>query len=117
VGGLSANRKLVVRPDITKGAYVGVVQGRDRMGFALKALGELFVGNLDCDNAIQSRVAGLIDLTHVISYGPRRVPGVNGMSVERLYRWECNRGTHNGQAGGNPKVRFADHTGVGLFAQ
>jgi hypothetical protein len=34
------------------------------MSFALKALGELFLANLDRDDAIQPRVTCLIDLAH-----------------------------------------------------
>ena len=42
----------VVRPDIMQGTNVGMVQGGNRVRFALEALGELLVGNLDGNDAI-----------------------------------------------------------------
>ena len=44
-----------------------MVQGRDRVRFALEAFGELFAGNLNRDDAIQSRVTRLVDLSHAAS--------------------------------------------------
>ncbi len=54
----------IIRPDIVKLADVGMVQGRHRSGFLLETLGELFFRNLDRDDAIEARVAGLIHLAH-----------------------------------------------------
>ena len=48
-------------------ADVGMVQGCDRVGFTLEALGELLVRNLDGDEAIQPRVERLVDLSHAAS--------------------------------------------------
>jgi hypothetical protein len=41
-----------------------MVQGGDSVRFALESFGELFFGNLDGDNAVQSRVAGFVDFAH-----------------------------------------------------
>jgi hypothetical protein len=41
-----------------------MVQRRHRARFALEALRELLFYNLDCDNAIQPRVASTIDFAH-----------------------------------------------------
>jgi hypothetical protein len=57
----------VVRSNIVQRTDVGVIQRRDRLGFALKAFRELFVGNLDGNRAIQARIAGLVDLSHPAS--------------------------------------------------
>ena len=54
----------VVRPNIVQRTDVGMVQGGHRVRLALEALRELLFGNLDGDDAIQSRVASLIDLSH-----------------------------------------------------
>ncbi len=51
----------------------------------------------------------------MISYGPRRVPCINGMIVARLYRLECAQGPDYEQPLPKPgKVRFADQPpGIG----
>src|ERR1700733_10929783 len=46
----------VVRPDIMQRANVGMIQGGYGVRFSLEAFGELFIRNLDRDNAIQPRV-------------------------------------------------------------
>ena len=43
---------------------MGMVQGRDRACLALKALGEFALGDLQRDDAVQARVAGLPHLAH-----------------------------------------------------
>ena len=54
----------VIRPDIVKLADVRMIQRRDGAGFALETLAELGLGNLDGDDAIKARVAGLIHFAH-----------------------------------------------------
>ena len=49
---------------------VGMVECRDRTRFALEPFGELCVGDLDCDWAIEPRVAGPIHVAHAT--GPQR---------------------------------------------
>ena len=57
----------VVRPDIMQRANVGVIQGGYGVRFALESFGELFVRNLDCDNAIQPCIASFVDFAHPTS--------------------------------------------------
>jgi hypothetical protein len=57
----------IVRPDIMQGTDVGMVQGGDRVRFALEAIGELLVGKFDGDDAIQSRVASFVDFSRTAS--------------------------------------------------
>src|SRR5579864_9656454 len=83
----------VVWPDIVQGADVGMVQGRDRVRFALEALGELLVGNLDGDGAIQPRIASFVDLAHAARadgrddlIGSQPSSSRQGHKIERLYR-------------------------------
>jgi hypothetical protein len=77
----------LVPADVVKRADVRVIQRTDGSGLALEPLTELRVGcklfqqHLDCDDAIESAVASLVELAHPpapsgerISYGPRRVP-------------------------------------------
>ena len=54
----------VVRPDIMQGANMGVIQGGYGVRFALEAFRELFVRNLDRDNAIQPCIASFVDFAH-----------------------------------------------------
>jgi hypothetical protein len=70
-----------------------MVQGGDRVRFALEALRELLVGNLDGDGAIQSRVASLVHFSHAASAQRRNDlvrtqpgSGSQGHKVVRLYR-------------------------------
>jgi|SRR5579864_4561549 len=54
----------IVRADVVNLANAGMFQRCNCLGFALEALTELQLGNLDGDEAIQTRVAGLVHLTH-----------------------------------------------------
>jgi hypothetical protein len=71
-----------------------MIQRRHRAPFALEALRELFFYNLDCNYAIQPRVAGTIDLTHAARANRfekfiRAQPGSGSQGhrlFERLYR-------------------------------
>ena len=54
----------VIRADIIKLADVGMIQRRDGSGLAFKALAELFLRELNGDDAAQARVAGLVHLPH-----------------------------------------------------
>ena len=54
----------VIRPDIVERADVGMIQRRDSARFALESFAELGLGNLDRDDAIEARVAGLVHLAH-----------------------------------------------------
>jgi hypothetical protein len=47
----------IVRAHIVKLADVGMIQGGDRAGLALKAFAEFFVSGLDGDDAVQPRIA------------------------------------------------------------
>jgi len=83
----------VVGPDIVQSADVGMVQRGDGVRFALEALGKLLIGNFDGDDAIQSRVAGLVDFAHAAGTEGRsdlvRTQPSSGRQrhkVERLYR-------------------------------
>ena len=59
-----------VRSEVVNREDVGMRERRDRLGFAFEArkgrriLGELIRQNLDCDVAIERRVASLVDLAH-----------------------------------------------------
>src|SRR5580692_13145662 len=75
-----------------QGADVGMVQCRDRVRFALEAFGKLFVGNLNRDGAIQSRVTRLVDFSHAASaqwcndlVGAQQSSGSQGHKVK-----DCN---------------------------
>ena len=67
---MTRNAEAVVLADIVERADVRVSEGRDRARFALESLAELRVGgkdareNLDGDGAVESRVAGPVDLAH-----------------------------------------------------
>ena len=54
----------IVRTYVVDLAYIGVVQRRDRIGFALEALAELRGGNFDGDIAVQPRIARAPDFAH-----------------------------------------------------
>ena len=41
-----------------------MIEGRDRLGFTRKALGELFGGNFDGDVAMEASIGGLVDFAH-----------------------------------------------------
>ena len=73
----------VIRPDVVELADVRMIQRRHGARFALEAFGELLLGDLDGDDAVEPRVARLPHLAHAaradgarISYGPSRSPGV-----------------------------------------
>ena len=76
-----------------------VTVARERLGLALEPLlqvrvsGDMLGQDLDGNGAIQTGVAGLIDLSHAacaeraaISYGPRRVPALRGTALSGLQR-------------------------------
>ena len=54
----------IIRPDVVERADVGMVQGSDRLRFALEAIGKLPGGNLDRDIAIQPWIARFPYLAH-----------------------------------------------------
>ena len=47
--------------------YVGMIQRGDCTGLTGEAFGELVFGDFDGDDAVQVRVAGLIDVAHAAS--------------------------------------------------
>ena len=53
----------VVRTDVVQRADVGMVERRHRAGLALEAFGELLLGSLDGDNAVETRISRLPHLT------------------------------------------------------
>jgi hypothetical protein len=60
----------VIRPDIMESANVRMVERSDGSRFALEALAELLGGDLDCNDAIQARVASFVHFTHAtFAYG------------------------------------------------
>src|SRR5437868_14117413 len=54
----------VVGSNVVERADVGMIQGRDGAGFALKTLTKLSLGNLDGHDAIKARVTSLVDVAH-----------------------------------------------------
>jgi hypothetical protein len=54
----------IVRSDVVKLADMGMVQGRYRPGLMIEAFGELFLGDLDRDNAAQPCVPGAVHVSH-----------------------------------------------------
>src|SRR5580704_6023735 len=62
----------VVRPDIVQVAYVRVIQRRYGACLALEPFGELLLGNLDGDGAIQPSVTGLVHFAHATGANRRK---------------------------------------------
>ena len=56
----------IIRTDVVKLADIGMVQGRYRPGLMSEALGELFLGNLDGDNAAKPRVTRAVYVLSLI---------------------------------------------------
>jgi hypothetical protein len=54
----------VIRTDIVDLTDVRMIESCNGPGFAIKTAGELSFGNLDCDGAVQSRIARLPHLAH-----------------------------------------------------
>src|SRR5262245_39478991 len=54
----------IVRPNIVKAADVRMIQRSYRSRFAIKAIGELFGGYLDCDLAPEPGIERAVNLAH-----------------------------------------------------
>ena len=54
----------VIRADIVQSTNIGMIQCRDCTSFVLEPFGEPGAGNLDGDDAIEARIARLINFTH-----------------------------------------------------
>jgi hypothetical protein len=54
----------VIGPDVVQRADVRVIERSHYSRLALEAFGEIFLGDLDCDDAIQASVARLVHLSH-----------------------------------------------------
>ncbi len=76
----------VIRADVVQRANVGMIQRGDGPRLLLEALGELFVGDFDGYNAVQPRVAGLVDDTH-----PARADGFEDLVGSQAF---ANRKRH-----------------------
>lgn len=54
----------IIVADVIELADVGVVEGGDGLGFALKTVGELLFGGLDGDVAVEPRITGSPHFAH-----------------------------------------------------
>jgi hypothetical protein len=54
----------VIRPDVVQRTNVGVIQCADGFRFPLETFTELRGGNLEGNNTIKARVAGLVNVSH-----------------------------------------------------
>ena len=54
----------VIRPDVVKPADMRMIQRRDRPRFAFKSLAEFGLRDLECNRAVEPRVAGLPHFAH-----------------------------------------------------
>ena len=78
--------------DVVQRADVGMIELRDRAGFAVEPLAELRIGgerlreDLDGDRAIEPRVARLVDLAHPAG----AEGGENFVRAEARARLECH---------------------------
>ena|SRR6187551_2348281 len=78
----------IIRSDVIQLADVWVIERCDRAGLALESLGVLGLEALDCDDTIDSRVAGLPHLAHATRakrsgqlVGAKSVPGAQVITV------------------------------------
>jgi len=83
----------IIWPDVVDVADIRVIERGHGLGFTLEALRELFPRDLDRNVAIQTRVAGAIDLAHTAGANGREnlvraelVTSRKGQSVQRVYR-------------------------------
>ena len=54
----------IVSADVVQSTDVRVIEGSDGVRFPLKPLGKLSLAFFDRDDAIQTRILGLINVTH-----------------------------------------------------
>ena len=54
----------IIGPHVVELANMRMIQRRDRTGLPLKTLAELGLRNLNCDDAVESRVSRLVNLAH-----------------------------------------------------